>query len=210
MRPVSATLFRTRRDTVITIDCRNSILAAVAAAIFLSCFSGMAAAASAAEKRKEINTMRSETLAKLYKVHPLARGDIQNSVGYAVFSNIGVNLILLSAAGGSGVAHDNRSGKDTYMKMISGGIGLGLGVKDFRGIFVFSSEKAFRQFVESGWSADAQADAAAKASEKGGALAGAVTVAPGMDLYQLTETGLALQATIQGTKYFKDDDLNNK
>lgn len=154
--------------------------------------------------------MRSETLAKLYKVHPLARGDIQNSVGYAVFSNIGVSLILLSAAGGSGVAHDNRSGKDTYMKMISGGIGLGLGVKDFRGVFVFSSEKAFRQFIESGWTADAQADAAAKASEKGGALAGAVTVAPGVDLYQLTETGLALQATIQGTKYFKDNDLNNK
>jgi len=29
-------------------------------------------------------------------------------------------------------------------------------------------------------------------------------------LYQLTETGLALQATIQGTKYFKDDELNAK
>jgi hypothetical protein len=29
-----------------------------------------------------------------------------------------------------------------------------------------------------------------------------------MELYQLTETGLALEATIQGTKYFKDGDLN--
>lgn len=189
---------------------RMHILAAVAFGIIFSGYAGFAVAASPEEKRNEIQEMRSETLAKLYKVHPLAKGDIQQAVGYAVFSNIGVNLILLSAAGGSGVAHDNRTGKDIYMKMVSGGVGFGLGIKDFRGIFVFSTAKAFKQFVESGWAADAQADAAAKSGKKGGALAGAITVAPGVDLYQLTETGLALQATIQGTKYFKDDELNSK
>ena len=189
---------------------RMHILAAVAVGILLSGFSGLAAATSPDEKRKEIRKMRSETLAKLYKVHPLAKGDIQKAAGYAVFSNIGINLILLSAAGGSGVAHDNRTGKDIYMKMVSGGVGFGLGVKDFRGIFVFSTTKNFKQFVESGWAADAQADAAAKSGEKGGAAAGAITVAPGVDLYQLTENGLALQATIQGTKYYKDDELNGK
>lgn len=189
---------------------RRHIWAAVAVGIFLSGFTGLAAAASPEEKRKEIRKMRSETLAKLYKVHPLARSDIQKAAGYAVFSNIGINLILFSAAGGSGVAHDNRTGKDIYMKMVSGGVGFGLGVKDFRGVFVFSTAKTFKQFVESGWAADAQADAAAKSGEKGGAVAGAITVAPGVDLYQLTETGLALQATIQGTKYYKDDELNGK
>jgi len=141
-------------------------------------------------------------------VHPAARADIQRAAGYAVFSNVGVNLIFLSAAGGSGVAHNNQTGKDTYMTMISGGLGIGLGVKDFRGVFVFSNQKVFKRFVESGWEASAQADAAAKSGEKGGAAAGAITVAPGVDLYQLTETGLALQATIQGTKYYKNDDLN--
>ena len=189
---------------------RMHIMAAVAAGIFLSGFTGLAAAASPEEKRKEIRKMRSETLTKLYKVHPLAKGDIPRAAGYAVFSNIGINLILLSAAGGSGVAHDNRTGKDIYMKMVSGGFGFGLGVKDFRGVFVFSNAKAFNQFVESGWAADLQADAAAKSGDKGGAVAGAITVAPGVDLYQLTETGLALQATIQGTKYYKDDELNGK
>ncbi|MBI5436966.1 MAG: hypothetical protein HY937_07670 [Nitrosomonadales bacterium] len=189
---------------------RTHILAAVAAGIFLSGFTGLAAAATPGEKRKEIQKMRSETLAKLYKVHPLARGDIQKAAGYAVFSNIGINLILFSAAGGSGVAHDNRTGRDVYMKMVSGGVGFGLGVKDFRGVFVFSTAKNLQQFTESGWAADAQADAAAKSGEKGGAVAGAITIAPGVDLYQLTENGLALQATIQGTKYFKDDDLNGK
>ena len=67
---------------------------------------------------------------------------------------------------------------------------------------------AFANFVESGWEANVQADAAAIAEGRGGAVTGAVTVAPGVDLYQLTKTGLALQATIQGTKYYKDDELN--
>jgi lipid-binding SYLF domain-containing protein len=160
------------------------------------------------DKRTEIQKMRNDTLTELYQAHPAARPRVQQAVGYAVFSNIGINVILLSAAGGSGVAHNNRTGQDTYMKMISGGLGFGLGVKDFRGVFVFTTPKAFANFVDHGWEANVQADAAAIADGKGGAVTGAVTVAPGMDLYQLTKNGLALQATIQGTKYYKDDELN--
>ena len=163
-----------------------------------------------AEQRAEVLKMRSATLEHLYRVHPAAKEDVQKAAGYAVFSNVGINLILLSAAGGSGVAHDNTSGKDTYMKMVSGGFGIGLGVKDFRGVFVFSTADTLNRFTNSGWEASAQADAAAKAGAKGGAAAGAITVAPGVKLYQLTENGLALQATIQGTKYFKHDALNDK
>ena len=188
--------------------CVRLSIFSVAMGIFLACLPLQASAESPAAKRSEIRKMRSETLAKLYRIHPAARADVNSSVGYAVFSNIGINLILLSAAGGSGVAHDNRSGRDIYMKMVSGGIGFGLGVKDFRGVFVFHNHKAFKQFVDSGWEATAQADAAAKSGKKGGAAAGAITVADGVDLYQITENGLALQATIQGTKYYKDDDLN--
>ena len=33
-------------------------------------------------------------------------------------------------------------------------------------------------------------------------------VVDGITIYQLTETGVALQATIKGTKYWKDDELN--
>jgi lipid-binding SYLF domain-containing protein len=93
------------------------------------------------DRRAEIQHMRAETLAELYQTDPPARARIQQSTGYAVFSNVGVNVILLSAMGGSGVARDNRTGQDTYMKMISGGIGLGLGVKDFRGVFVFTTRR---------------------------------------------------------------------
>jgi len=178
------------------------------AALLLLMFSLSAVAESAGERRAEINKRRSETLAKLYQVHPAATGKIGAAYGYAVFTNLGVNLVIMSVAGGSGVAHDNKTGRDTYMKMLSGGVGLGLGVKDFRGIFVFKTQKAFRDFVEDGWEAGGHADAIAKSGKDGGAIEGAISVAPGTELYQLTENGLALEATIQGTKYFKDDDLN--
>lgn len=188
---------------------RLTILSAILG-IFFAFLPVQANAETPAVKRAEIRKMRSKTLAKLYRIHPAARANINSAYGYAVFSNVGINLILLSAAGGSGVAHDNRTGRDIYMKMVSGGVGFGLGVKDFRGVFVFHNHKAFRQFVNSGWEATAQADAAAKSGDKGGAAAGAITVADGVDLYQITENGLALQATIQGTKYYKDDDLNGR
>jgi lipid-binding SYLF domain-containing protein len=160
------------------------------------------------EARKELQEMRQSTLNDLYQIHPAAKNEIQNAAGYAVFSNVGINLLLLSTANGSGIAHDNKAGKDTYMKMWSGGVGIGLGVKDFRGVFIFTNATAFNTFVNEGWQAGAQADAAAKSGEKGDAAAGAADVGPGVKLYQITEAGLALQATIQGTKYWKDEDLN--
>ena len=41
-----------------------------------------------------------------------------------------------------------------------------------------------------------------------GAFTGAAIVSPGIWIYQLTEDGLALEVTVKGTKYMKDDDLN--
>jgi len=165
-------------------------------------------AESVAEQRKSINNDSQETLTMLYKAYPSSKNDIKQAYGYATFSNIGVNLVFFSAEGGSGVAVNQKTGKKIYMKMASGGVGIGLGVKDFRAIFVFDNKDVLESFVNSGWEANAQADAAAKSDAKGGALEGAITVQPGMRLYKLTKNGLALQATIQGTKYWKDGDLN--
>lgn len=165
-------------------------------------------ARSADEERQDIREMREEVLAMLYEDAPSARAKIENSAGYAVFSNVGINLLVLSTANGYGVAHDNATGSDTYMKMYSAGVGVGYGVKDFRAIFVFASESALRNFIEEGWQATAQTDAAAVSGDKGEVHDYEIQLAPDVTLYQITETGLALQATLQGTKYLVDKDLN--
>jgi lipid-binding SYLF domain-containing protein len=171
--------------------------------------SGLASAGdSPDEKRDKARKMADQTLKDLYKMQPKAQAEIQKSAGYAVFNNMGTNLLLLSTARGSGIAVNSKTKQETFMKMISGGAGLGVGVKDYRVIFVFESDKALTEFLDSGWSGSAQADAAAKAGDKGSAESGALEVAPDVWVYQITKNGLALQATLQGTKYYKDDDLN--
>ncbi|TKI68608.1 hypothetical protein FCU45_09285 [Sulfurimonas crateris] len=178
-------------------------------------FSGFWTGKSKREIREENRLERvnrivasNQTMQLLYKYAPEARQMVLRSYGYATFSNVGVNLILLSAEGGKGMAHNNRTGINTYMNMASGGLGLGIGVKDFRAVFLFENKRAYDTFVRSGWEANAQADAAAKYEESGGSLNAAITVAPGVRLYKLTQNGLALQATVQGTKYWKDTELN--
>jgi lipid-binding SYLF domain-containing protein len=158
--------------------------------------------------RQEVLEMRDEVLVKLYKEEPSVKSKIADAKGYAVFSNIGVNLLFFSAGGGSGVVHDNSSGKNTYMNMGSAGIGIGLGVKDFSAVFIFHTRDAMKDFVEYGWDFSGQADAAAKSGKKGGEASKAVTIVNGVSIYQLTENGLALQATLQGTKYWLDSSLN--
>ena len=165
-------------------------------------------ASKADKKRAKIQETRIEVLEQLYQERPSTRREIENAVGYAVFSNIGVNVIFVSAGGGKGVVHDNESGKDTYMKMASAGVGLGWGVKDFRGIFVFHTRSALERFIHSGWDFSGQVDAAAKSDDKGGEGNVAGTVVKGVSLYQFTKNGLALQATLQGTKYWIDKKLN--
>jgi lipid-binding SYLF domain-containing protein len=162
------------------------------------------------KKREKSRKMAAQTLQDLYKAEPTAQAAIQKSAGYAVFNNMGTNLLVLSTARGSGIAVNTQSKQETFMKMVSAGAGLGVGVKDYRVIFVFENDKALAQFLDSGWSGSAQADAAAKAGKSGGAYSGAVEVAPGVWVYQITKNGLALQITLQGTKYYKDDDLNKK
>ena len=160
------------------------------------------------EERAEGRKMRDEVLADLYKEKPELRSRIKRAAGYGVFKNLGVNVLLLSTARGHGLVVDNATRKETFMKMGSVGAGVGLGVKDFRAVFIFYDKQVLKTFIEEGWDFGGQADAAAEADDTGGSAGAAGSVAKGMEIYQFTETGVALQATIQGTKYWKDDDLN--
>jgi len=159
------------------------------------------------QKRKAILSMKQEVLTDLYKVHPGAKSRIVKAPGYAVFSNANINVVLASFSGGEGVVKNNATGKYTFMKMAEIGIGFGLGVKDFRAVFVFHDLKTMQNFVTNGWEVGAHADAAAKAGDKGGAVSGEILL-DGVTIYQLTENGLALQATVKGTKYWRDSELN--
>jgi len=88
--------------------------------------------------------MATQTLHELYKLQPTSQAAIQKSAGYAVFNNMGTHLFLVSTGRGSGIAVNTQSKQETFMKMVSAGAGLGVGVKDYRVIFVFENDKAHK------------------------------------------------------------------
>jgi lipid-binding SYLF domain-containing protein len=176
----------------------------------LACALGLAAnAATDIEKQqKQIRGMVQDTLLQLYKAEPKSKLAIKHAAGYAVFSDLGVKILFAGSGNGKGLAVNNKTKHETFMKMLEIQGGLGVGVEKFRVIFVFDNEQALDSFINSGWEFGGQSTVAAKAGDKGGAMSGAVSVSDGVWMYQLTEKGLAADISATGTKYYKDDDLN--
>jgi lipid-binding SYLF domain-containing protein len=165
---------------------------------------------SVEEKRGTVRKERDAILAKLYEAHPGTKDKIQKAAGYGTFNNKNLNLFLLSSGHGYGMIVD-KGGKETFMAMGSLGGGVGLGAKDLSVVFIFKNTEVMKKFIESGWQFGGEADATAKAGDKGAAAAkeaAADTGANVFEIYQMTDTGVALQATVAGTKYWKDKDLN--
>ncbi|QWE11214.1 YSC84-related protein [Polynucleobacter sp. es-EL-1] len=160
-----------------------------------------------AQQRQDILKKSDETLKQLYAVSPKAKELIDKSVGYATFSNFGMKILIAGGGTGSGVVIEKDS-KPVYMNMAEVQAGLGIGIKSFQNIFVFQTKAALNDFKNSGWTFGGQVTAAAKYQADGGAYQDAAVVAPGVLMYQLTDSGLAAEITGKGTKYYQNTDLN--
>jgi lipid-binding SYLF domain-containing protein len=167
-----------------------------------------AVAKSAAEERKEIQQVSAQTLKRLYKLHPSARGVVESAAGYGTFSNFGLKIFVMGGGKGKGVIVNNASGEKTYMKMVQVGGGVGIGGKKFRLVFAFQTTRALNEFINKGWEFGGAAEGSAMWADQGAALETAISVMPGVWVYQITETGLAADAMVKGTKYYKDSALN--
>lgn len=173
---------------------------------------------TASEQRNSIKKIRTNTLSKLYTLHPEARSDVQHSQGYAVFSSNSSKILFFGFGSGYGVVKDTRTGKDTYMKMAQGGAGVGVGIKQLSTVMVFHDRETLNKFITQGYVVGADANAAAKYDDKGaGTGTTASAVAKGtqslpskVSVYQITEKGLAAQAMLNGYKYWPDSDLNTR
>ncbi|MGD0229632.1 MAG: YSC84-related protein [Syntrophorhabdales bacterium] len=161
-----------------------------------------------AEHQASVRDMARLTLAQLYKANPAAESAVTSAAGYAVFSDFGFKFMFLGGAKGAGIAVNNATRQETFMKMAEFQPGLGLGAEKFRVIFIFENPAAFNSFVTSGWQAGANAMAAAKTKTAGGALTGAVTVSDGVYMYQITEAGAIVGVSITGAKYYRNKELD--
>jgi lipid-binding SYLF domain-containing protein len=184
-------------------------LAITAAALCLSAAPVWAQDDSAiVQGRLEIREAAQDALSTLYEFQPAARYAIEHAAGYAVFSTFGIKLLFAGGQQGRGVVVNNRTHRQTFMKMVGLQAGLGFGVAKTRLIFVFETASALQSFVNQGWEFGASGSLSAAADSQGGMFTGSVSVSPGVFVYQITDTGLAAQITATGTKFFKDDALN--
>lgn len=147
--------------------------------------------------------MSEQALEKLVSSNAEIEAQYEESAGYAVFRATKGGLIV-TGAGGTGVAVDEETGERTYMHMGSGGVGLGAGLQNYRAIFLFATEDAMDRFVAGGWDASTAAQAAAG---KDGVNATSSFI-DGVAVYQLTDKGLMAQADLSGTRFWKSDKLN--
>jgi len=185
----------------------------------------------AAQKRQYVRDMRDESRHKFEAANPNIIAKTRKAYGYAVFSNLSTKFFLLSPGQGYGMAVVNGTGKETFMRMAQLGVGPGIGVVNQTVLFIFPKRQAFDRFVTDGLQIGASGEVVATSEDYGGggleAGAKATTagaggsgmgqagsagetggLGAGVEVYQLTKNGLALQATINGTKYWKDKSLN--
>ncbi len=160
------------------------------------------------QKRAETRTMADQTLTLVTQQYPGAKSLLKKSAGYAVFSNFGFKIMFGGSARGDGLAFNNATRQTIFMKMIELQPGFGFGAQKFKVVFIFDNQKAFNDFVNSGWEFGANTAASIKSDSQGvGGELGTV-VSPGVHMYQLSETGAIVGISITGAKYYRNDDLN--
>ena len=171
---------------------------------------------TASQQRASIQKMRNETLNKLYTLQPEARSDIQHAKGYAVFANNSSKILLFGFGSGYGVVRDKPPEGHLYENG-PGRRRLGMGIKQQRTVLVFHDKAALETFIRQGYMVGADANAAAKYDDKGiapiaasanGVAKDTSSLPSKVNVYEITDKGLAAQAMVNGYKYWPDDELN--
>ena len=167
-----------------------------------------ALAKSADQQRAEINALHDKALRNLYGKYPSAQSVINQCYAYATLSNTGMKLGIFGDAHGRGVAINRSTGERVYLKMAEQSAGIGFGVKEYDLIFLINTREAWDNFLSGKIRFGANANAAANDGVTGDSVEGATYAAPGIWVFQITTKGLAVEATLKGTKIYTDKKLN--
>ena len=178
-----------------------------AGALMLAVAASPAFAQDKAAKRAEVLKASAAALEKFYAKQPDLKAAVAKAPGYAVFTTYGVSF-LVGGSGGTGVVHDSKSKKDTFMKLGGASAGFQLGAVENDLLVIFKTPKAMDGFIAKGWDVTGGVDAGAAAGGKGGGGGQGGSAMGDVQTYTLTKTGLEAGLSIGGIKAWKDDALN--
>ena len=152
--------------------------------------------------------MKDITLTDLYRHKPEAKEVIEKAEGYAVFDATGLFVVLYVGIAGRGVLIDNSNSEATYMTMARAGTGPGIGYQKFRSIIVFKNKTLLDTFKTVGGDIGASGHLVVKGFGRGGGIGGEMSFDPMLSVYQITDHGLAAEASWGATVFVPDPFLN--
>jgi lipid-binding SYLF domain-containing protein len=176
--------------------------------MFLSLAAGGAFAQDdKAKKQAEVRKAAQTSLDKFYKADPKLKGEVGKAVGYGVFTTYGLSFFI-GGAGGHGLVHDKAKKKDTFMSMAKATAGPHIGATETETLIIFKSAKAMNEFVEKGWEFGGSGGAGGGAGGKSAGMVSGESLIVDALYYTLTKNGLQFGGAFEGTKFWKDKELN--
>ena len=176
-------------------------------ALSLSLMAGGAMAATKAEKQAEALKATAAAMDRFAAKKPELKAQAMKAPGYAVFTTYGVSFII-GGSGGTGVVHDNKSKKNTFMKIGGASAGFQLGAVENDVLVIFKTPAAMQGFINKGWDVAGGVAAGAAAGDKGGGGGQGGSAMGDVETFTLTKNGLEAGLSIGGVKAWKDTDLN--
>ncbi len=155
------------------------------------------------QQRAKLYSNAQEALESLFNTVEGSRALFNEAEGYAVFATTKAGFII-TGGGGSGVAIDKSTGKNVYMKVGMGGIGLAIGAQQFDMVILFDSASRLETFIDGGWGGAA----AAQAMAGGDSTEASQMLQDGVVVYALTTAGLMASADVSAARFWVDEDLN--
>lgn len=153
--------------------------------------------------REELVRTAEESLEQLREQNDAAAELYEKAHGYAVFDTTKGGLIV-TGAGGTGVAMEKGGNERTFMHLGQGGVGLGGGVENYRLVLLIEDEQTFDDFVSGQW--DGSISAQASAGDEG--VAAEEQFIDGIRAFRLTDAGLMAQADVSGIRFWASEELN--
>jgi len=168
---------------------------------------GAAAQTDKAKKQAEVRKATAGSLEKFYKANPDLKAKVAKAPGYAVFTTYGLSFVV-GGAGGKGLAHDNKTGQDTFMDMAQASVGVQIGASESETLIVFNTPAALKNFVDKGWEYGGGVAASAGGGGKTSGGGSGENVISDASYYTYTKNGLEAGGALKGTKFWKSGDLN--
>ncbi len=157
---------------------------------------------TAEDQRDLLADLEKETLAELVEQNPDAQADLDQAVGYAVFSNRAAKVPVFGAGEGIGVVFDGDTGERTYLKVGRLDVGGGLGVREYRLVVVFFEKEPLQKLASGKLELGAGVEAGAKDKDIGTG-AGGITGSRNEKrvIYQLSDEGVSATLTVRAIRY---------